>query len=197
MSYAFWSIVIALAALGVFFARFEKKKIRTRRMVIIAVMTALSVLGRFIFAPIPAFKPITAMVIITAIWLGPECGFTVGALSALISNFTFGQGPWTPFQMLAWGGIGLIAGYLSRPLKKSRLALAAYGVFAGIAYSCVMDIWTVVWANSGFSWSLYAAALVTAIPHLLTYAASNVVFLLTLGRPFGEKLDRVLIKYGI
>ena len=186
-----------ILTIAVFYARFEKKQTRTRRMVIIAVMTALSVLGRFIFSVIPAFKPITAIVVITAIWLGPECGFMVGSLSALISNFYFGQGPWTPFQMVAWGLLGVIAGLINKPLKKSRIALALYGLFAGIAFSCIMDVWTVMWFNDGFAWNLYITAIITAIPQIITYAVSNVVFLLALGRPFGEKLERVINKYGI
>lgn len=197
MKYTFWSIVISLATIAVFYLRFEKKKVRTRRMVIIAVMTALSVLGRFIFAAIPAFKPITAIVVITAVWLGPECGFMVGSMSALISNFYFGQGPWTPFQMVAWGLLGVLGGLMAPLLKKSKFALCAYGVFAGAFFSLVMDIWTVVWYSENFSWALYKAAIVTAIPFVISYALSNVIFLLTLGKPFGDKLERVINKYGI
>ncbi len=197
MKYTFWSIVISLATIAVFYLRFEKKKVRTRRMVIIAVMTALSVLGRFIFAAIPAFKPITAIVVITAVWLGPECGFMVGSMSALISNFYFGQGPWTPFQMVAWGLLGVLGGLMAPLLKKSKFALCTYGVFAGAFFSLVMDIWTVMWYSENFSWALYKAAIVTAIPFVISYALSNVIFLLTLGKPFGDKLERVINKYGI
>ncbi|MBR3275946.1 MAG: ECF transporter S component [Eubacterium sp.] len=195
--FAWIILAVTIMALLLFFAGFEKKIIGTRRMVIIAVMTALSVLGRFIFAVIPGFKPITAIVVITAVWLGPESGFLTGALSAVISNFYFGQGPWTPFQMFAWGIIGLVAGYLSRFLKKNRPALAVYGIFAGIFYSMLMDVWSVLWFNNNFEMSVYLAALVTAIPYTISYAASNVVFLLLLGRPFGEKLERVKLKYGV
>ena len=195
--YAWISLVIVLLSQVLFLAGFEKRTVGTRRMVIAAVMTALSVLGRFLFAAIPGFKPITAMVVITAIWLGGETGFLVGSLSAVISNFLFGQGPWTPFQMLAWGMIGLIAGYFQTPLKKSRLWLSVYGAFAGVVYSLCMDVWTVVWYNESFSWSLYTAALVSSLPHTLSYAVSNVLFLLFLGRPFGEKLERIKIKYGV
>ncbi|MBQ6603184.1 MAG: ECF transporter S component [Eubacterium sp.] len=195
--FAWIILAVTIMALLLFFAGFEKKIIGTRRMVIIAVMTALSVLGRFIFAVIPGFKPITAIVVITAVWLGPESGFLTGALSAVISNFYFGQGPWTPFQMFAWGIIGLVAGYLSNILKKNRPALAVYGVFAGIFYSMLMDVWSVLWFNNNFEMSVYLAALVTAIPYTISYAASNVVFLLLLGRPFGEKLERVKLKYGV
>ncbi len=195
--YAWITVACVILALILFYASFDKKIVGTRRMVIIAVMTALAVIGRAVFSMIPAFKPITSIVIITAIWIGPESGFLVGSLTAVISNFQFGQGPWTPFQMFAWGMIGLIAGYLGDPLRRSRVALAVYGAFAGIAYSMIMDIWTVLWYGEGFNWSLYLAALATALPYTIGYAVSNVVFLLVLGRPFGEKLQRVKIKYGV
>jgi len=196
-SYALTSVLVCMLSLVLFYTGFERKTVGSRRMVIIAVMTALSVLGRFVFAAIPGFKPITAMVVITAIWLGGESGFLVGSLTALISNFYFGQGPWTPFQMLSFGLIGIFAGFLAKPLKQSRLLLALYGIFAGIFYSCVMDIWTVLWYDEGFQWQLYLAAITTAVPYMISYAASNVIFLLLLGRPFGKKMERVRLKYGV
>ena len=195
-NYALAAFLVTLLALVLFSCGFERRKTGSRRMILVSVMTALSVLGRFVFAAIPAFKPITAVVVITAIYLGSEAGFLTGALSALISNFYFGQGPWTPFQMLSWGLLGLLAGLLNRPLRRSRIALSLYGVFAGVAYSFIMDIWTVLWYNGSFSPALYTAALATALPYTVLYAVSNVVFLNLLSRPFGEKLDRVRIKYG-
>ena len=197
MNYIFWTILIMVLTIAAFYIRFEKRKIRSRRLVIVAVMTALSVLGRFIFGALPAFKPITAIVVVTAIWMGPECGFMVGSLTALISNFYFGQGPWTPFQMVAWGIIGVTAGLLSKSLKKSKVWLAVFGALAGIFYSNFMDLWTVLWYGQGLNWEMYSAALITAIPYAISNAVSNVVFLLLIGRPFGEKFDRVINKYGI
>ncbi len=195
--YAWGILGMVILTQLLFLAGFEQKTVGSRRLVIAAVMTALSVLGRILFAPIPGFKPITAIVVITAIWLGGETGFLVGSLSALISNFFSGQGPWTPFQMFAWGMLGLIAGLFSARLRKSRVALAAYGIFAGVAYSLFMDIWTVLWYNGGINWEMYLAAVVTALPYMASYAASNVVFLLLLGKPFGEKLERIRIKYRV
>ena len=187
------SLAVALLALLLFAAGFEKKSTGTRRMVIVAVMTALCFAGRFI----PFLKPVAALTIITALYLGGEAGFLVGALSAVLSNFYFGQGPWTAFQMLAWGLIGLFAGMLSKPLLKSRILLLVYGAAAGLGYSFFMDIWTVLWYNEGFSVKLYAAALVSAIPYTLSYAVSNVLFLFLLAKPFGEKLSRIKTKYGV
>lgn len=194
--YALASLLVTVLALVLFSCGFERRKTGTRRLILVAVMTALSVTGRFIFGAIPGFKPITAVVVITAVYLGSEAGFLTGALSAVISNFYFGQGPWTPFQMLSWGLIGLLAGLLNRPLRRSRIALSICGVLAGVVYSMVMDVWTVLWYNGGFNRQLYAAAMLTALPHTLSYAISNVIFLNLLARPFGEKLDRIKIKYG-
>ncbi len=187
------SFSVAVLSLLLFVAGFERKSIGTRRMVIVAVMIALSVVGRFI----PFFKPVTALTVITAIYLGGESGFLVGALSALISNFYFGQGPWTAFQMLSWGLIGLFAGFISEILRRSRVCLLIYGVLSGILFSLVMDVWTVLWYNDGFELSLYLAAIMTAIPYTALYAASNFIFLLLMARPFGDKLSRIKIKYGI
>ena len=187
------SLAVAVFALLLFITGFEKKITGSRRMVLVAVMTAISVLGRFI----PFFKPITAITVITAMYLGSEAGFLVGALSALISNFYFGQGPWTAFQMLAWGLIGWFAGLFAEKLKRSRILLLAYGVISGVAFSFIMDIWTVLWYNAGFDMNLYIAAITAAIPHTILYAVSNIVFLYVLAGPFGEKLERIKIKYGV
>ncbi|MCD7713148.1 MAG: ECF transporter S component [Firmicutes bacterium] len=191
--YAAVSLFVTLLVLILFISGIEKKKTGTRRLVITAVMTSLSVVGRFI----PIFKPVTAMTIISGIYICPESGFTVGALTALLSDFYFGQGPWTPFQMMAWGLIGYIAGLLSSQLQKSRASLLCFGALSGVLYSAVMDVWTVLWYSGDFSLSLYIAAEVTALPYTVSYAVSNVFFLFVLARPFGEKLGRLRIKYGI
>ena len=187
------SLAVAALSLLLFTAGFEKKSTGTRRMVIIAVMTALCFAGRFI----PFLKPISALTIISGMYLGGEAGFLVGSLSALLSNFYFGQGPWTAFQMLAWGLIGLFAGMLSKQLLGNRILLLLYGALAGLGYSFFMDIWPVLWYNEGFSIKLYAAALVSAIPYTVSYAVSNVLFLYLLAPPFGEKLRRIKVKYGV
>ena len=187
------SFAAAALSLLLFAVGFDKKKIGTRRMVICAVMTALAFAGRFI----PFLNPITAMAVITGVYMGSEAGFLVGSLAALLSNFYFGQGPWTVFQMLAWGLIGFFAGVLAKPLKSSTPLLLIYGAVCGVAYSFIMDIWTVLWYNKGFSWGLYLSALATAVPYTVSYAVSNVLFLFLLFKPFGVKLERVRKKYGI
>lgn len=198
-SYVFISFILIILVLIPFLMSFENKEANTRYMVIIAVLVALSVVGRFLFAAIPAFKPVTAIVVISAIFFGAEAGFLVGALSAIISNIYFGQGPWTPFQMFSWGMIGFIAGLpkISHLLKTNRFVLALYGIFAGVIYSLMMDIWTVLSVDNLFNLKRYLTVVTVSSPFMITYAVSNVIFLLLIIKPIGEKLDRIKIKYGI
>lgn len=192
------SIGVALLSCVPFFIRFEKGKSGSREMVIIAVMTSLSVIGRLIFTPLPAFKPVSAIVIITGTALGPEAGFMVGSLSAIVSNIFFGQGPWTPFQMFVWGFIGFFAGVVFRKSKKpNKIAMSLMGVIGGVLFSLMMDIWTTLSLDGTFLWTRYLASVAASFPVMTIYAVSNVIFLLILARPFLEKLNRIKIKYGV
>lgn len=190
--YVYATIVVAVLSTALFICGFEKKKTGSRRIVAVCVMVALSVVGRFI----PLVKPVAALTAITGMYLGGEAGFLCGALSALISNFYFGHGPWTPFQMLAWGLIGLFAGFFGKALIKHRAALYAYGAVAGVFFSLMMDVWTVLWTGA-FDTSLYVSAIIAAVPHTVIYAVSNVLFLMICAKPLGEKLARLKIRYGV
>ena len=183
----------ALLAVLVFLAGFEQKRIGSRRLIITSVFVALSVVGRFL----PLFKPVTALTMTAGIYLGRESGFAAGAFSALISDFYFGFGPWTPFQMLTWGLIGYIAGVLGESLKRSTVRQLVFGVISGLLFSALMDVWATLDFTGGFTAQTYLAALVNSLPFTALYAVSNAVFILLMSRPFGEKLTRIKIKYGI
>ncbi|MBO5005835.1 MAG: ECF transporter S component [Clostridia bacterium] len=195
--YIFIAICVAILACLPFFSAFESKKISSRKLTVLAVMVTLSVIGRALFSFIPHFKPVTAIVVITGIYLGAESGFLCGALSALLSNFIFGQGPWTPFQMFAWGLIGLFSALLSKPLQKSKVFLCIFSAISGIMYSLLLDISSTLWYDGAFNLSRYTALVLTSLPVMAVYAVSNAVFLLFLAKPMGEKLIRIKIKYGI
>lgn len=190
-------LLVAVLSIVPFFLRFEHKRQNVRELVLVAVMTALSVAGRFLFAPVPGFKPVTAIVIITGLYLGWEAGYLCGSLTALVSNLYFGQGPWTPFQMAIWGLIGLFAALLAKQLCASRILLCIYGVFSGVAYSAFMDVWSTLWYDGYLNIARYLALLATALPFMAVYAVSNVVFLLMLTGPIGRKLTRIKTKYGL
>ncbi len=188
--------VVILACIPVFL-HFEHSKTDAKRLCIIAVMTALSVVGRMAFSAIPGFKPVTAIVVLTAMYFGGESGFLVGSLSALLSNIYFGQGAWTPFQMFAWGTVGLLAGLLAKPLKKHLWVLAIYAVLSGILYSFLMDIWTVLWMDGYFNISRYLVAIASSAKFTAVYAVSNLLFLLLLAYPAGKVFTRIKKKYGV
>jgi energy-coupling factor transport system substrate-specific component len=198
-SYLIMSLIIAFLSMIPLFLTFEQKEKNTRNLVLLAVLVAISVVGRFLFAAVPGFKPVTAIVVLSAIFFGAESGFLVGSLSAILSNMYFGQGPWTPFQMFSWGLIGFIAGlpYVSRQLQTSKFKLILYGIFSGIVFSLLMDIWTVMAMDGRFNFSRYIGVVTLSFPFMVIYAVSNVVFLLLTIKPIGEKLKRIKIKFGI
>lgn len=196
--YAAIIIVAAILACIPFFVRFERGSHSAEEIMLVAVMTALAVAGRIVFLPLPSVKPVTAIVIFTGMYFGAEAGFMTGALSAVVSNMFFGQGPWTPFQMLSWGIIGFIAGIIAPLLKKGRLPLCIYGLLSGVAFSLIMDIYTVMWQEQGgFNILRYMFYVAASLPMMITYAVTNVIFLLLLAGPVGRRLSRITVKYGI
>lgn len=106
-------LVVVALVLALFFAGYEASRPGLRQIMPTLVLAALAVAGRILFGPIPDFKPVSAIAIIAGATLGRRNGFMVGALAALTSNFFFGQGMWTPWQMYAWGLVGYVGGALA------------------------------------------------------------------------------------
>ena len=192
-----WSLTVAALSVIPFLFTFERRRHSLTRLILIAAMVALSVGGRILFYAMPGFKPITAMVILTAVYFGPEAGYMTGSMAALLSNFYFGQGPWTPFQMAAWGLIGFFAGLLQKRLRKSLPLLAVYGAAVGVLYSLILNFEHTVGVMGAFVPAEYAAVTVASLGFTAIYAVSNVVFLLVLKKPVGKILERVTVKYGL
>ena len=143
-NYWFVSMSLIILAIWLFFSLFESRKPRAREIVPIAVMSAIAAIGRFAFAMLPQFKPVAAIVIITGMSFGPEAGFLTGAVSALVSNFFFGQGPWTPWQMFAFGVLGFLAGLLYKyKIIKNKLSICIFGGIAGYLYGFIVNLWIV------------------------------------------------------
>ncbi|MEG0685463.1 MAG: ECF transporter S component [Coprobacillus sp.] len=195
--YNFVSIVLVFLSCIPFYFRFEHRKPHTREVVILSVMITLTIASRVVFALIPGFKPMAAFIIICGMVFGREAGFLCGSLSAFASNMFFGQGPWTPFQMLAFGLIGYIAGVLNkRKWLENKWLLMGYGIMSGIGYSLFMDIWTVLSLDQVFNVSRYLVVIVSAIPFMTIYAVSNVIFLFILTPILLKRFERIKWKYG-
>lgn len=192
------SMAIILLSIGLFFSLFEKRKPRTREIVPIAVMSAIAVIGRFAFAMLPQFKPVAAIVIITGMCFGAEAGFLTGAISALVSNFFFGQGPWTPWQMFAFGIIGFIAGILYKyKIIKNKLSICIFGGISGYLYGLIVNLWTVLSHGAAITKEAVISTYILGFPFDTIHAVSTVIFLFILAMPMKEKLERLKTKYGL
>ena len=197
-NYNLISIIVCLLMIIPFFIKFEFSRTSAREIVIVGVMVALSVVSRIIFSATPGFKPIASIIIISGVAFGGEIGFVVGALGALISNFFFGQGPWTPFQMFAWGFVGLISGLIRLKERKTNLIyIVIIGIISGIIYSALMDYYTTVSVDNEFNFSRYLMFIGNGLPFMITYAVSNSLFLILLYFPLTKKLGRIKLKYAV
>ncbi len=194
------SILIILETALPFFIAFESRKPQARELVIISVLCAIAVVSRAAFSFLPQFKPIAAIVIISGVAFGGEAGFLVGAVSGFVSNFFFGQGPWTPWQMFALGITGLIAGVLFSKgiIRKTRLSLCIYGAFSAIfLYGGITNPASVILWQPNPTPGMIISSYAMGLPFDIVHAAASVFFLWFIGEPMLEKLDRVKLKYGI
>ena len=198
--YYFISLLILLECMLPFFLIFEGRKPQARELVLIAVLVALNVAGRAAFFMLPEFKPVVAMTILAGVAFGGETGFLVGAMTMLVSNMLFSQGPWTPWQMFSMGIIGWLAGVLYRKgvLRRGRLSLCIFGVIAStVIYGGIMNpASALMWSNT-INWKIILSYYVTGLPVDLVRAVATFIFLWLGAEPMLEKLDRIKTKYGL
>ena len=194
------TLLVGCAALAVFFCGFEAGKPALRQIMPTATLGALAAAGRILFAPIPDFKPVSAICIIAGAVFGKHSGFMVGALAALCSNFFFGQGPWTPWQMFAFGVIGFLAGILYQKgiLKARKPDLCIYGFLSVfLIYGGIMNPASILMSYGYITKESLIAYYISGAPIDLVHATSTVIFLWFMSRPLLEKLERIKRKYGL
>lgn len=203
-SYYFVSTLVILEAIFPFFFSFEAKKPQARELVMLAVMTALAAISRSAFAFLPHFKPVTGIIMLTGIAFGAQAGFLTGALTAFVSNFIFGQGFWTPWQMFSYGVGGFLAGVLfhNRPrLNRTAFFPVVYAIFG--FFAVVLLVGPILDCSSLFMFAsrLNLASAVTVftvgLPVNITHGISCAITLLLCGKPLLTKLNRLQSKYGL
>lgn len=198
--YLFISLLVMLECMLPFFLVFEGRKPQARELVIIAVLCALAVAGRAAFYMLPQFKPVMAIVIISGAAFGGEVGFLTGALTMLVSNMFFGQGPWTPWQMFAMGITGFLAGVLFQKglFGSSKAAMSVFGLFSAVViYGGIMNPASAVMAHIPLSKGVLLTCYAAGLPMDILHGVSTMLFLFVGAKPMLEKLDRVKIKYGL
>ena len=197
--YYLMSLAVGLLLAFPFLRLFAQRRPTMRELMTVAAMVGLAVLSRGLFAWAGHFKPILAIVIITAVAFGSETGLLTGALSAVASNIFFGQGPWTPWQMLAFGLAGALGGLSdSRHSPGKRLPLALFGFLCIVlAVGPLLDVYTLCMMTSSVTAETVGRILRSGFPVNLTHGAAVGLALALLSEPMLEKLYRLRDKYGM
>lgn len=189
--------LVILEMLVPFFMAFEGRTPQARELVVIAVLCAIAVVAR-IAIPIPNFKPMFAIIMLSGVALGPQTGFLVGAVSAFVSNFFAGQGAYTPWQMFAYGAGGLLAGLVFAGRPRKPWVLAIFGFLATLFWvGPLLDTSSVFLTLPKFTWETVWPLYVSGFPVNLSQGICTALTMLLLSKPFLEKLDRMKVKYGM
>ena len=191
MSWPLASFTIVGLVLALGWLAYERRRPSARMVAVVATLAAVAALGRDAFVALPDVKPITAMALVVGYALGPLPGFTVGALGMFASNIVLGQGPYTPWQMAAWGMVGLAGAALGavsrRRLGRAQLALAC--ALVAVAAKEVMNVYT--WTlGASHTPAAFLAIAGTALPFDVTDTVASFLF----GLVFAPELARLLAR---
>jgi len=190
-----WQLVSFLILAGVLlggFAWYERSRPPAQVVALVAALAALAIAGRIAFAAFPNVKPTTDIVIFAGYALGPAAGFAVGALAALVSNFWFGQGPWTPWQMAAWGLCGILGAALALVSRNvGRWTLAVVCGLAAVGYGAILNFSLMATYGGDLTWERFWILEGRAVPFEVAHATGNVVLALVAG----PAMIRMLIRF--
>ena len=197
--YLFISLIIMLESILPFYIIFEKHKVQARELVLVATMCAMCVAGRAILYMLPQFKPVTALVIISGAALGSETGFLIGSVTMLVSNIFFGQGTWTPWQMVTMGLIGFLSGLIFERgmLPPNKITMCVYGFLCSFLYGAIMNPSTLILTGTPINAEGLLSVYAYGLPMDTVHAVSTALFLYIGAEPIIKKLERVKQKHGL
>ncbi|HIZ47084.1 MAG TPA: ECF transporter S component [Candidatus Olsenella pullistercoris] len=193
-------LTMAVAALAVclVLTSFEASRPALRQLMPTAVLAAVAAAGRVLFSPVPDVKPVSAIAIVAGAALGRRSGFVVGALAALASNAFFGQGPWTPWQMYAWGLVGYVGGVLGeRGWLERSAVLLGWGFASGLVYGLILNGYHVLGYVHPLTWQAALVACAASLPLDVTHGIATVAFLGVIWVPWRRAIRRVVAKYDL
>jgi energy-coupling factor transport system substrate-specific component len=183
------SAALIALTISAFFFEFETRAAGSKEIALIGILGTVSAVIRIPFAAIPNVQPCTYLIVCAGYVFGPLAGFMVGAITALVSNFFLGQGPWTIYQMFAWGMVGVSASYLKR-LNPGRRGLIAFGIAWGYLFGAIINLW--FWA--AFVYPLtpntFLVSQLNSLWFDTAHVISNVIFLGLLGKKTISILER-------
>ncbi len=180
---ALLSFVLVVLIVLVIFAKFEESAMTSREVALIGILAAITAAARIPFAAIPNVQPCTFLIIAIGLVFGSLAGAMVGSLTAALSNIFLGQGPWTAWQMVAWGATGMIAGYIGKKFPGYSVKdLIILGILLGEMFQLIMDFssWVTFY---GAKPDLFIPTFVMGIPFAIMHIVGNVIFAAALGAP--------------
>jgi energy-coupling factor transport system substrate-specific component len=194
---ALMTLIAVGLVLAFYYLRFEEKRADAKLIAMIGSLTALSVAGRVLFAAIPSVQPCTFIIIVSGYVFGPMSGFMVGATTALVSNIFLGHGPWTLWQMLAWGVAGLTSGLFGRRrMLENRWGLSVYSAAWGLLYGWLVNAYFVLGFVHPVTLGSFVASYGAALWFDLLHAAGNFAFAFALGPGLVKMLDRYRSRFA-
>ncbi|MEK4304824.1 MULTISPECIES: ECF transporter S component [Oceanobacillus] len=144
----------------------------TYKLTLLALLATLAVVGRYAFQFIPNVQPVTAIIILTGIFLGPMSAVILGILVVFLSNMLLGMGIWTVWQIISWCVIGIIAGIMGITWKRVPfIFIIIFSVVSGYFYGFIISLTT--YHVTGYFWPYYLAGL----PFDTAHAIGNAVFI--------------------
>ena len=197
-NYLAFGIGILLLFLVPFMMIFKKRRPQAKEFIALLVMSAIAVAARAAFIMVDQFKPMGAIIMITAVSFGPEAGFLCGGISVIASNLIFGNGPWTPWQIFAYGVGGYLVGFVFRKKRPGKLLLSVviaavvFAVVGSILDTCAVSTMPNM-IDASKIWPVYKAG----IPVNLTMAAACFIASFFLADPILDRLERMKSKYGM
>jgi energy-coupling factor transport system substrate-specific component len=192
MSWQLTSFLILGLVLLAGFAWYERSRPPSQVVALVAALAALAIAGRIAFAAFPNVKPTTDIIVFAGYALGGAPGFAVGAFAALGSNLWFGQGPWTPWQMAAWGLCGVLGAALALVTRNaSRFALAGICGLAAILFGTLMNFSTMAISGGELSWEKFWFYEGRAVAFEVAHFTANVALALVAG----PAMVRMLVRF--
>lgn len=189
-----WSILttaVLFGGMGLAFLSYEKRKTNVREIAMVSTLAALAAVTRIFFAALPNIQPTTFIVVASGFVFGPSFGFMTGALAAFLSNNFLGHGPWTPWQMLAWGMAGLISGLLRKSgLHKNRILFTIYAFLWGFLFDWLMNLWHWLFFVYPLTIKSFVAVYALSFYFDFLHACGNGVFAFLFGTDLVLLLDR-------
>ena len=186
-------LIVILTILVVLIFAMSVKRVRTKDVVTLISVSALIAAARGFFFFTPHIKPSSALLVIVGSAFGFMPGLVIGALSSVLSNFIFGQGPWTIFQMIGWGLVGAMGSLC----KTRKVGVVAVFFLVLCVYSPLVNIASAILMTNTLNMESFIMMTMSGFPLDMIHAVTSSIFIFYLWSPIHKRLGRLHDRYGV